>query len=130
MSAVEHTPRDDMLKALAFAGQPCPYLDGLSAALSDLPGLDFGTQGGRKRIIHDIGQLGDRNSQHIRALLDAGIRSSMTVALRDATVSVGYLFVNSARPGYFSPDVVSRLGPPVGQTILLLRRELRRQRQH
>jgi hypothetical protein len=84
LSVIRHIAATDTVHAVAHAGLPCPYLDHLSLPLSHLPGLDFGTAGGRVRVIHDFGLLGRPSARHGQALLAAGLRSSLTIPIPGA----------------------------------------------
>lgn len=123
---VAYHPPTESVKSIAFAGRACPYLDGLDLPLGDLPGLDFGTKDDRHRVIHDICQVGDTHARHVQALLTAGIRSSLTAALRGPHDVAGFLFLNAAEAGAFTPDVHATLRPRLDEALVLLRRELTR----
>jgi hypothetical protein len=125
---VRYHPRTESVCALAFAGRACPYLDSLDLPLSDLPGLDLGTKSGRHRVIHDIGQIGDTRARHVQALLKAGIRSSLTAALHGSHEVHGFLFLNAAEAGAFTPEVQATIRPRLHETLVLLHRELVRSR--
>lgn len=46
-------------------------------------------------------------SAHSQALLAEGLRSSLTLALRHEGALLGFLFLNSKRSDYFSPDIAA-----------------------
>ncbi|MBF0326832.1 MAG: hypothetical protein HQL42_17420 [Alphaproteobacteria bacterium] len=125
-AVVNYHPPTESVRSIAFAGRACPYLDRLNLPLSDLPGLDFGTRSGRYRIIHDIGQVGDNRARHVQALLEAGIRSSLTAAVPGLHEVGGFFFLNAEQPGAFTPDLQAAIRPRLDETLTLVRRELNR----
>ncbi|CAA7625448.1 putative GAF domain [Magnetospirillum sp. LM-5] len=125
-AVVGYHPPTETVWSAAFAGRACPYLDRLDLPLSDLPGLDLGTRSGRYRIIHDIAQVGDSRARHVQALLEAGIRSSLTAAVPGLHEVGGFLFLNAEQPGAFTPDLQAAIRPRLDETLTLVRRELNR----
>ena len=81
-----------------------------SAPLSEVPSLQALASSGNARVIRDMYSLRSSRSAHTVALTQR-YRSSLTIPIRRGSVFFGFIFFNSDRVNFFTPEVIERLLP-------------------
>ena len=79
------------------------------ARLADYPSLREVANSGRPRILTNPGGWVATRSNAARRVLDAGVRSSYTLPIRDDGHLYGFLFYDSSDAAFFTPTVEKRL---------------------
>lgn len=77
--------------------------------LQTMPSLLRLAQSRNGRVIDDLESSASPRSFHVTRLLQSGFRSSYTTPFYDHGRLFGFLFFDSARPGYFSAPVIRHL---------------------
>lgn len=110
IAVVGYDADQDLLFALAHSGEAAG-LDLYECRLSDVPSLALVASGETPRVIDDLSVFGGSGSHHTRALLAAGLVSSLTVPVFAEGVLAAFVFLNADVPGFFTPAVVAALKP-------------------
>lgn len=104
-----YDPQTDRLKTFVHSTlgeNPLPHHE---AVLSHVPSLACLARERHSRIIDDITDIPSSNTRHDRTIRSAGYRSSYTRPIFDGDRLFGFLFLDAAEPGYFTPNVVRHL---------------------
>ena len=84
-------------------------LSHFDARLADYPSLREVAASGRPRILATPGGAVATRSDAARRVIDAGVRSSYTLPIRDDGHLYGFLFYDSSDAAFFTPEVEKRL---------------------
>ncbi|MEW5727224.1 MAG: HD-GYP domain-containing protein [Pseudomonadota bacterium] len=103
--------RTDLLKSFVHSSVGSHPFEHTVARLGELKSLSALAKTGARRVIGDLASHPTGTPSHQKRLLEAGYRSSYTVPIFHKASFHGFVFFNSTRPGYFSPDLVFRLRP-------------------
>jgi hypothetical protein len=104
-----YDPKSDLLKSFVHSsGAPGP-LSRYEVHLSETPSLLALAHSGEARVLTDLACLAGSAGHHTRRILPAGFLSSFTKPFYSGGRLVGFLFFNSATPGYFDAALVDRL---------------------
>lgn len=113
ISIVVYDAATDLLKTFAHTTQTLVPFEYYSRHMSDVPSLGALAKNRIARVVHDLGAL-DELGEHDRRLLECGIRSSYSVALYNEQDSLlGFVFIDSVHPNYFTPQRILCLRPSV-----------------
>ncbi|WP_173982619.1 HD-GYP domain-containing protein [Magnetospirillum sp. SS-4] len=114
----------DILKTFVHSSETANPLDHASARLSAMPTLRTLAMTGGRRTINDLEAVAESGQDQARRLLSFGYRSSYTVPIRSKGRFYGFLFLNSFRKDFFSPQVIHRLRPYAELMAQVILREL------
>jgi HD-GYP domain-containing protein (c-di-GMP phosphodiesterase class II) len=78
---------------------------------------------GQYRVINDMQVLVDSGAPHSQALLDAGLRSSFTLPIRQGEQLLGFVFFNSSKTNDFSTHLLPQLEISAYAISLLITQE-------
>jgi HD-GYP domain-containing protein (c-di-GMP phosphodiesterase class II) len=106
--AVYDEETDHLTTYVHSTAGPSP-LTHFDARLAEFPSLREVAASGRPRILTHPGAALEPRSEAARRLLDAGIRSSYTLPIRDDGHLYGFLFYDSSDASLFTPSIVNRL---------------------
>jgi len=74
--------------------------------LSDVPSLQKLSQSGEARIVDDLNIFASNATQHSKAILNSGFRSSFTVPMFTSEGTLlGFIFYDAAQPSFFTPSM-------------------------
>jgi len=74
--------------------------------LSDVPSLQRLSQSGDTRIVDDLNIFASNETQHSKAILDSGFRSSFTVPMFTSEETLlGFIFYDAAESSFFTPSM-------------------------
>lgn len=121
-----YNPLTEKLGTYVFSneGIECP-LAFYEYPLNDSESLSFLAKHHKTRIIQNLGVMLSDN-RHVRAIYDAGLRSSYTVPMYTEGNFLGFVFFNSTRENIFSHVVVTHLNI-VAQLVSFLVADVQRQ---
>ncbi len=115
----------DILKAFAHATEGVAPFAFYARRLAEVPSLRHLAESGSNRVVTDL--AAGAAGEHDRLLLEAGMRSSYTVALRDDDCGLlGFLFFDCRDTGFFTAERVRILAPYVRVVTLMLAAALER----
>lgn len=117
-----YDPARDMVCSYAHAGRGGGILDHAEYPLSEVPSLALLAAAGQPRVIDDLGAAGDGGSPQVKALRQAGFRSSLTIPVYRDDQLQAFIFFNAAADGFFLPEVVRVLLPMARDLAGLVRR--------
>jgi two-component system response regulator RpfG len=106
--AVYDEETDHLTTYVHSSAGPSP-LTHFDARLAEFPSLREVAATGRPRILTHPGGVREPRSEAARRLVDAGVRSSYTLPIRDDGRLYGFLFYDSSDEGLFTPSVLKRL---------------------
>lgn len=104
-----YDPETDRMKTFVHStpgGNPLPHYE---AVLAQVPSLACLARDRRSRIIDDLAGIPRSDTLHDRTIRGAGYRSSYTRPIFDGDRLFGFLFLDAAEPGYFTPNAVRHL---------------------
>ena len=106
-----HDAKTRRLRTFAHSTFGPPPFERYEAPLADLASLEALAASGGVRVIHDIAAIPAESAPlHVRALVEKGYRSSLTRPFYSESRLIGFLFFDAVEPGYFTDEVVLRLG--------------------
>lgn len=100
-----------IVQPLAFSNNVSMTVENISANLKDVPSLEALARGRSYRVIDDIVDTYDGSREHSAEIINAGIRSSVTFPVKYQGALVGFVFINSNQPGYFTASRIEFLCP-------------------
>jgi HD-GYP domain-containing protein (c-di-GMP phosphodiesterase class II) len=100
-----YDPAEDTLKTFINSTRHGQAIAGYEFKLSDSRSLFDLAGTGRYRVLDDIPQIIQANTEHSRWLLDQGYRSSFTVPMYGNGTLIGFIFFDSVQPAAFTPIV-------------------------
>ena len=103
--------RTDLLKSFVHSSVGAHPFEHTVARLGELKSLATLARTGARRVVADLADHPTGTPAHQKRLLEAGYRSSYTVPIFHKASFHGFVFFNSCRPAYFTPDLVFRLRP-------------------
>ncbi|WP_210396258.1 HD domain-containing phosphohydrolase [Motiliproteus sediminis] len=80
-----------------------------SASLQEVPSLQQLAVRGQARLVQDLTTFAEHPSEHTRALIKAGYRSSLTVPMHNNDQLLGFVFFNADQPNCFSRFQIPQL---------------------
>ena len=86
-----------------------PILRLYEAQLSEVPSLQKVANSGKVRIINDLSELSDAPSEHSKAIVASGFKSSYTEPLMYKDRLYGFIFFDSTEVGFFNEDTIGIL---------------------
>ena len=98
-----YDPAEDTLKTFINSTRHGQPIAGYEFKLSDSRSLYELAGTGRFRVLDDIPQAIQANTEHSRWLLDQGYRSSFTVPMYGNGALIGFIFFDSLAPAAFDP---------------------------
>ena len=113
ISVAVYESATDLLKTFAHATRtPVPF-EFYARRMSEVPSLGELAQDRNSRVIDDLATL-DSPGEHNSRLLECGVRSSYSQSLRnERDCLLGFVFVDSVHPGFFTPQRIRCLKPSV-----------------
>jgi GAF domain-containing protein len=100
-----------VIQTLAFSNNSSVDVDNISVRLDEVPSLGALAHSRSYRIIDDIAASYNGERDHSAEIINSGVRSSLTFPVRRLGRLVGFVFVNSNQPAYFTPERVEFLCP-------------------
>jgi HD-GYP domain-containing protein (c-di-GMP phosphodiesterase class II) len=100
-----YDPVEDTLKTFINSTRHGDPIAGYEFKLSDSRSLYELAGTGRFRVLDDIPQVIQANTEHSRWLLDQGYRSSFTVPMYGNGALIGFIFFDSVKPAAFTPII-------------------------
>jgi HD-GYP domain-containing protein (c-di-GMP phosphodiesterase class II) len=119
-----YDPEMDLLKTFVsstIGGEP---LKAYQHKLSDSPSLMALKGEGRSRVIDDIGEALETDTEHTRWVKSMGYRSSYTVPIYHQGIFEGFLFFDSYERAAFTPEVVEKLEVYINLIMLMVSHEV------
>lgn len=116
--------RTDIIKTFIHSSDGGSPLDHSNAPLADLPSLQELARTGARRTINDLEAVARTGQEHAGRLVACGYLSSYTVPIRNKGVFLGFLFLNSVRKDFFTPQAIHRLRPYAELIVQVVMREL------
>jgi HD-GYP domain-containing protein (c-di-GMP phosphodiesterase class II) len=114
-----------MLKTFAHATRAEVPFEFYARRMADVPSLVYLAESGEPRVVADLAV--ESAGEHDQRLLECGVRSSYAEALRDdRDCLLGFVFVDSDLPGFFTPERVRLLRPSVRVVGLMVEMALER----
>lgn len=100
---------DEVISSFIYESDEGSPLMGYRLPLAQVPSLRELAHSGAVRIVDDMRVFRHESSasKHSDALLQAGLRSSFTMVLRQNSKLRAFLFLNSHKPGYFKPAMAA-----------------------
>lgn len=98
-----------MIKTFVHSTDGEPPFTHYDARLEDVPSLAALVRERRERVIDDLRTGGGGGGHHTRTLLESGYRSSYTKPFFNKGEFFGFMFFDSAQPGYFTPSMIHHL---------------------
>ncbi len=98
-----YDPVEDTLKTFINSTRHGEPIAGYEFTLSDSRSLYELAGSGQFRVLDDIPQVIQANTEHSRWLLDQGYRSSFTVPMYGNGALIGFIFFDSIAPAAFDP---------------------------
>ena len=124
MAVALYDPGMDLLKTFVnstIGGEP---LRAYQYKLSECPSLLALKEGGEARVIDDMARELTSDSEHTRWVKSMGYRASYTIPLMHQGIFEGFIFLDSCRPGAFTPAVVEEIGIYVNLLVLMVGQEM------
>lgn len=115
------------VSSFIHSGEANHVLDRYEWLLRETPVLAAIARDGRPQVINDLSRAADADDDHHAALLGAGFRSSLTMAMMPGGVLTGFMFFDAKATGIFTPEVVARLESFLADLPRFLLRELERE---
>ena len=119
-----YDPEMDLLKTFVsstIGGEP---LKAYQYKLSDSPSLMALKGEGQSRVIDDIGEALETDTEHTRWVKSMGYRSSYTVPIYHQGIFEGFLFFDSYERAAFTPEVVEKLEVYINLIMLMVSHEV------
>ena len=106
-----HDERTGLLRTFAHSTVGPPPFERYEVPFGSSASLEALAASRGVRVIDDIATAPEGvGSFHVRSLVERGFRSSLTTPFYSEGRLVGFLFFDAAEPGYFTGEVVQRLG--------------------
>jgi len=100
-----YEPATDLLKTFINSTHKGQAITGYEARLQDCADLSILAKAGSCRVIDDIPEQIQPGNQHSDWLLSQPYRSSFTIPMYDNGSFLGFIFFDSAQPGYFDARI-------------------------
>ena len=120
LSLALHDNATGIVSTLAFSNNAGIEVANIVIPLQEVPSLKLLTEARSYRRIDDVVSAYDGARDHSADIMKNGIRSSLTFPVRHKGWLVGFLFVNSGEPGYFTPERADFLSPYVAILSMML----------
>lgn len=104
-----YDPKTDALKTFAHSSGGAAPLSAYQARLAHTPSLQRLAQSRSSRVIEDLAEIAQSNSEHTRRITAEGYRSSYTMPMFMEGDLIGFLFFDSYQRGAFSEELVHYL---------------------
>ncbi len=118
LSFALYNAETDELKTYADSSAHGSELNQYSVSLSDLPTLKSCAQTGETRVVNNIADSFNPNTQHTKWLLERGFHSSVAVPVYSHHHFIGILFINSHKEDFFTDVIVSALAEFIDTLII------------
>ena len=115
-----------LVRTLAFSNDTDLEVNSISVPLREAPSLVLLAESRSYRRIDDITAKYDLSKNHSQEIVKAGIRSSLTFPIRSEGRMLGFVFINSREPAYFTQELVEFLSPYVAILSMMMVDELAR----
>lgn len=109
LSVALYDAPSDILHTLAHSSDNDDPLPHYGAPLASVPSLHQLAQSSAARILDDLPTALGNGQAHSRRIVAQGYLSSCTIPLRHHEIFLGFVFFDSYRRGYFTPDTLPLL---------------------
>ena len=126
ISLARHEAQSGLIQTLAFSNDADLEVNNISVPLREVPSLVLLAESRSYRRIDDIAVNYDLGKDYSQGIVKAGIRSSLTFPIRSDGRMLGFLFLNSREPAYFTQELVAFLSPYVAILSMMMIHEMNR----
>jgi two-component system, response regulator RpfG len=126
ISLAHYEARSDLVRTLAFSNDADLEVNNISLPLREVPSLALLAESRSYRKVDDITAKYDLSKDHSQGIVKTGIRSSLTFPIRSDGRMLGFVFMNSREPAYFTQELVEFLSPYVAILSMMMIDELDR----